>query len=57
MTPGPDGTLGRTLGFPLGNAPQGRYELVLVVEDEVSGRRVEAREAFTVGDPDAFEGE
>ena len=57
MTPGPDGTLGRTLGFPLGKAPPGRYELVLVVEDEVSGRRVEAREAFTVGDPDAFEGE
>lgn len=57
MTPGPDGTLGRTLGFPLGKAPPGRYELVLVVEDEVSGRRVEAREAFTVGDPRAFEGE
>ena len=57
MTPGPDGTLGRTLGFPIGKAPPGRYELVLVVEDEVSGRRVEAREAFTVGGPDAFEGE
>lgn len=57
MAPGPDGTLGRTLGFPLGNAPPGRYELILVVEDEVSGRRVEAREVFTVGGEDVFERE
>jgi VWFA-related protein len=57
MTPGPDGTLSRTLGFPLGNAPPGRYELILVVEDEVAGGRVEAREAFSVGGPDAFERE
>jgi hypothetical protein len=57
MTPGPDETLGRTLGFPLGEAPPGRYELILVVEDEVSGRRVEARETFTVEGPDAFERE
>jgi len=57
MVPGPDGTLGRTLGFPLGDAPPGPYELILVVEDEVSGRRVEVREAFTVGGPDAFERE
>ena len=57
MTPGPDGTLGRTLGFPLGDAPPGRYELILVVEDEISGGRVEVREAFTVGALDAFEGE
>ena len=48
ITPGPDGILARTVGLPLDAAREGPYEVVVTVEDEVSGRTAEARETFVV---------
>jgi hypothetical protein len=43
-----DGRLSRLMGLPLAGMASGGYTLVLTVEDELSGRRVEAAEPFTV---------
>lgn len=48
VKPGPGGILARSAGIPLDAAPPGRYEFIVVVRDEVSGRTTEAREPFTV---------
>lgn len=48
VRPSPEGLFVRSIGIPLGEAPPGSYELVVVARDDVSGRAVEAREAFTV---------
>ena len=38
IAPGPDGILARTVGFRLDAAPEGPYEMMVVVEDELNGR-------------------
>ncbi len=48
IAPGPGGILARTVGVPLDGAPEGRYEMTVVVEDETNGRTVEVREPFVV---------
>ncbi|HSD65178.1 MAG TPA: VWA domain-containing protein, partial [Vicinamibacteria bacterium] len=52
ITLGPDGILARTVGIPLDGAPAGPYEMIVTVEDEVTGRRADVRESFVV-DPAA----
>jgi VWFA-related protein len=53
MVPGADGTLARTIGIPLAAAPPGRYEVLVLARDELSGRTAEVREPFVVEpDPD-----
>jgi hypothetical protein len=47
-----DGTLSRSFGIPLDGVPAGRYELVVVAQDEAGGERAETREAFVVSRPD-----
>jgi VWFA-related protein len=47
-----DGSLSRSFGIPLEGVPSGRYELVVVAEDEATGDRAETREAFVVSDPE-----
>ena len=42
------GGISRMIGFPLEYAPEGDYEIVVSVRDELSGRKVEVREPFTV---------
>jgi VWFA-related protein len=51
IEPGTGGALVRTVGVPLEGAPEGSYEMVVTVEDEVGRRVVAVREAFVV-DPD-----
>ena len=41
-----DGRVVRLLGLPLDGLEEGAYELVLDVQDEASGVRLERREAF-----------
>jgi hypothetical protein len=48
-----DGTLSRSFGIPLEGVPAGRYELVVVAENEATGDRAETREVFVVSDPEA----
>ncbi len=48
ILPTPEGALSRIIGFPLGVAPPGDYELVMSVKDELSGKTVDLREPFTV---------
>jgi hypothetical protein len=48
VQPGAGGALARSIGVPLGGAPLGRYELIVVVRDDASGQTREAREPFTV---------
>jgi VWFA-related protein len=48
LKPAADGTLERTQGTPLGGAPPGHYELILVVTDLVAGQAAETREAFEI---------
>jgi hypothetical protein len=43
-----EGGLSRSFGIPLDGASAGAYELLVVVEDEASGHRAEARETFFV---------
>jgi hypothetical protein len=42
------GGVSRMIGFPLEYAPEGDYEIVLHIKDELSGKKVELREPFTV---------
>jgi hypothetical protein len=42
------GRLSRIVGFPLDREGPGEYELVLQVQDALSGRALEQREPFTV---------
>jgi hypothetical protein len=48
VQPGPGGVLARSVGVPLDGAPLGRYELIVVVRDDASGRTLEEREPFAV---------
>jgi VWFA-related protein len=48
LQPGPDGTLARALGTPLGGVPAGTYEVIVVVTDLAAGQAAEARDAFVV---------
>lgn len=48
IAPGADGILARTVGVLLDRAPEGRYEMIVTVEDEIDGRTAEVREAFVV---------
>lgn len=51
IPPGPQGQLSRQTAVPLRGVPAGDYEIVLTVEDQVAGRTVEVRDAFTVAAP------
>ncbi len=53
LQPAGDGTLARGFGVPLGGAPEGRYEMIVVVTDLAAGRSAEAREAFVITAPSA----
>jgi len=48
IAPDANGRVVRLLGLPLDGLAEGAYELVLDVQDEVGGSRLERREAFTV---------
>ena len=48
ITPGPQGTLSRLIGFPLRAATPGDYDLVLRLRDEFSGKTLELHEPFSV---------
>ena len=48
VTPAPDGALTRMYGITLAGLAPGRYELVLLVRDELRPETVELRERFTV---------
>jgi len=45
------GKLTRMFGFHLANAPEGEYEILMTVRDELAGASMEIREPFTVGPP------
>jgi VWFA-related protein len=45
---GADGRVVRLLGIGIGDLPEGAYDLVLRVKDEVSGESLEQREPFTL---------
>lgn len=49
---GPEGGISRLSGLNLSGVTEGEYELVLSVTDEVAGRTVERREAFTILPPE-----
>jgi VWFA-related protein len=42
------GKLSRIVGFPLGKAEPGEYEMILQVRDALSGRAIEQHEPFTI---------
>jgi hypothetical protein len=50
---GPEGELRQKIRVPLRGVPPGEYEIVLEVEDQLSGQVVERREAFEVSLPGA----
>ena len=52
LQPGPDGTLGRSLGTPLDGAPSGSYEVIVLVTDVASGQVAEAREPILIEAPE-----
>jgi VWFA-related protein len=45
------GRLSRMFGFRLTDAPQGDYEILMTVRDELAGQSLEIHEPFTVGPP------
>ena len=45
------GKLTRMFGFHLTNAPEGDYEILMTVRDELAGASMEIHEPFTVGPP------
>jgi len=51
LRPGPEGTLGRSLGAPLDGAPPGRYEVIILVTDVAAGQVAEAREPIVIEAP------
>jgi len=51
MTPTPDGQLTRTSAVGLTGLAAGEYELVLVVNDDVTRKRLFVREPFTLAAP------
>jgi VWFA-related protein len=51
IQPGPQGQLGEQIPISLRGAPAGDYEVVVTLDDEVSGTRVETRDPFTVLPP------
>jgi len=51
ITPTPAGALSRMIGFSLGDAAPGDYEIVMRVKDELSGRSLELHEPFSVTAP------
>jgi VWFA-related protein len=48
IRPTPEGRLARLGGVPLKGMPPGRYELVLSLRDDVSGRSMDVREPFSI---------
>ncbi len=50
-----DGSLARRFGVPLGGAPPGAYEVIVVVTDLAAGQTAEAREPFVIGGPGSGE--
>jgi hypothetical protein len=48
ITPTPQGTLSRLIGFSLQDALPGDYEMVMTFKDELSGKRLVLREPFSV---------
>ena len=48
ITPTPSGALSRMIGFSLGGAAPGDYEIVMRVRDELSGQSLELHEPFSV---------
>lgn len=51
LRPGLDGSLARSFGTPLEGAPDGRYEMIVLVTDLAAGRVTEAREPFSIEAP------
>ena len=49
IRPTPEGRLARLGGIPLKGVPPGRYELVLSLHDDVSGRSLDSKK-LTMGD-------
>ena len=49
IRPTPEGRLARIGGIPLKDLAPGRYELILDLRDEVSGRSMVIREPFSIG--------
>jgi VWFA-related protein len=45
------GKLTRMFGFRLADAPQGDYEILMTIRDELAGQSMEIREPFVVGPP------
>jgi 5-hydroxyisourate hydrolase-like protein (transthyretin family) len=53
ITPDQDGRVVRLLGLPLAGMAEGSYDLVLQIQDLVSGARIERSEPFSLsGSPD-----
>jgi VWFA-related protein len=48
ISPGPQGQLGEQVPISLQGAPAGDYEIVLTLDDEISGARLEETDPFTV---------
>ena len=48
MQPGPDGQLGAQVPLSLQGAPPGDYEIVLTIEDEISQKRLQVVDPFTI---------
>jgi hypothetical protein len=38
-------------GFRLADAPEGNYEILMTIRDELAGQSMEIREPFVVGPP------
>ncbi|PYQ19471.1 MAG: hypothetical protein DMF79_12520, partial [Acidobacteria bacterium] len=53
INPTPTGSLSRMIGFSLGDATPGDYEIVMRVKDELSGKSLELHEPFSVTAPPA----
>jgi VWFA-related protein len=51
IPPGPQGQLGLQVPISLQGAPAGDYEIVLTLEDEASGQRLQVWDPFTVSPP------
>jgi hypothetical protein len=53
IAPGPQGELGEQIPISLEGALPGDYEVVVSLDDEVSGSRIQTRDPFTVLSPSA----
>jgi VWFA-related protein len=53
INPTPAGAVSRMIGFSLGDATAGDYEIVMRIKDELSGKSLELHEPFRVAEPAA----